>query len=198
MNRKTQHAYRVSYAREIGSSFDPDIEDVSRWEDELRADPVHPPFPTSSSTSSTAFPSSSSSRNFPPSSSGIFSTPSSGTIRPDIGSSPPRAPTEYEYDGADEEDDFADFEDAEIEAYAEEYARAHEQEELEGQQSSSSGFTSEQQQQSAEADEDDVLAGLEDIPEDELFGEWNWSESEAEGPQIGGGKVDEDVDMDWP
>lgn len=125
------------------------------------------------------------------------------TIRPDIGSSPPRAPTEYEYDGDEDTideipdefvEDFADLEDAELEAYAEEYARVMEQQAHEAEQ---------QQQQTAnnptsgtgqQTDANDVLAGLEDIPEEELFGEWNWSESEAEGP----GKVDEgDVDMDW-
>ncbi|EPQ53545.1 hypothetical protein GLOTRDRAFT_139742 [Gloeophyllum trabeum ATCC 11539] len=35
VNRKAQHAYRVSYEWEVGSSIDPDMEDVSRWEQEL-------------------------------------------------------------------------------------------------------------------------------------------------------------------
>ncbi|KAF4616311.1 hypothetical protein D9613_008374 [Agrocybe pediades] len=34
-NRKQTHSYRVSYALEVGSSFDPDLEDVDRWEQEL-------------------------------------------------------------------------------------------------------------------------------------------------------------------
>ncbi|KAK2465105.1 hypothetical protein APHAL10511_002913 [Amanita phalloides] len=34
-HRKRQHAYRVSYALEVGSSFDPDMEDVTQWEEEL-------------------------------------------------------------------------------------------------------------------------------------------------------------------
>ncbi|KII84613.1 hypothetical protein PLICRDRAFT_80017, partial [Plicaturopsis crispa FD-325 SS-3] len=34
--RKQRHSYRLSYADEVGSSIDPDIEDVSRWEAELR------------------------------------------------------------------------------------------------------------------------------------------------------------------
>ncbi|KAF8628067.1 hypothetical protein AX17_006070 [Amanita inopinata Kibby_2008] len=38
--RKKQHAYRVSYALEVGSSFDPDMEDVATWEEELRACPA--------------------------------------------------------------------------------------------------------------------------------------------------------------
>jgi len=33
---RSQHAYRVSYALEVGSSVDPDMEDVAGWENELR------------------------------------------------------------------------------------------------------------------------------------------------------------------
>jgi len=33
--RKERHSYRVSYAQEVGSSFDPDLEDVATWEQEL-------------------------------------------------------------------------------------------------------------------------------------------------------------------
>jgi hypothetical protein len=32
---KERHSYRVSYAYEVGSSFDPDLEDISEWEREL-------------------------------------------------------------------------------------------------------------------------------------------------------------------
>jgi hypothetical protein len=35
-NRKQVHSYRVSYAQEVGSSFDPDMEDVGSWERELK------------------------------------------------------------------------------------------------------------------------------------------------------------------
>ncbi|KAJ8516714.1 hypothetical protein ONZ45_g6007 [Pleurotus djamor] len=35
-NRKSVHAYRLSYAEDVGSSFDPDMEDVEAWERELR------------------------------------------------------------------------------------------------------------------------------------------------------------------
>jgi hypothetical protein len=35
IKRKDKHAYRLSYAYEVGSSFDPDMEDVARWEREL-------------------------------------------------------------------------------------------------------------------------------------------------------------------
>lgn len=36
VKRKQQHQYRVSYAQEVGSSFDPDFDDVTEWENELR------------------------------------------------------------------------------------------------------------------------------------------------------------------
>ena len=35
-NHRTRHAYRLSYSLEVGSSFDPDLEDVDAWESELR------------------------------------------------------------------------------------------------------------------------------------------------------------------
>lgn len=36
MNRKQQHVYRLSYAHDVGSSFDPDVENIADWERELR------------------------------------------------------------------------------------------------------------------------------------------------------------------
>ncbi|PIL27588.1 hypothetical protein GSI_10739 [Ganoderma sinense ZZ0214-1] len=33
--RKQRHAYRLSYAYDVGSSFDPDMEDPQSWETEL-------------------------------------------------------------------------------------------------------------------------------------------------------------------
>lgn len=33
--RKEHHSYRLSYAQEVGSSIDPDLEDVASWEQEL-------------------------------------------------------------------------------------------------------------------------------------------------------------------
>ena len=39
-SRKEQHAYRVSYAHEVGSSFDPDLDDINSWEQELTGE--HP------------------------------------------------------------------------------------------------------------------------------------------------------------
>ncbi|KAF8970069.1 hypothetical protein BDZ97DRAFT_1652738 [Flammula alnicola] len=36
-NRKQSYSFKVSYAQEVGSSFDPDIEDVNSWEQELAA-----------------------------------------------------------------------------------------------------------------------------------------------------------------
>jgi hypothetical protein len=35
-NRKADHSYRLSYALEVGSSFDPDLEDVAEWEQEIQ------------------------------------------------------------------------------------------------------------------------------------------------------------------
>lgn len=35
VKRKQQHQYRLSYAQEVGSSFDPDFDDVTEWENEL-------------------------------------------------------------------------------------------------------------------------------------------------------------------
>ncbi|KAI0319452.1 hypothetical protein OF83DRAFT_1110396 [Amylostereum chailletii] len=34
--RKREHAYRVSYQHDVGSSFDPDMEDPVEWEQDLR------------------------------------------------------------------------------------------------------------------------------------------------------------------
>ncbi|OBZ77773.1 hypothetical protein A0H81_02382 [Grifola frondosa] len=34
--RKEQHGYRLSYAYDVGSSFDPDMEDVNEWETDLK------------------------------------------------------------------------------------------------------------------------------------------------------------------
>ena len=39
-SRKQKHAYRVSYAIEVGSSFDPDLEDAGSWEQELAGLPL--------------------------------------------------------------------------------------------------------------------------------------------------------------
>ncbi|KAF8067940.1 hypothetical protein FPV67DRAFT_1494298, partial [Lyophyllum atratum] len=36
-NRKDKHSFRVSYAHEVGSSFDPDMENVEEWEQDLFA-----------------------------------------------------------------------------------------------------------------------------------------------------------------
>ena len=33
--RKEHHSYRLSFAQDVGSSFDPDLEDVAAWEQEL-------------------------------------------------------------------------------------------------------------------------------------------------------------------
>jgi len=36
VKHQRQHSYRLSYAQEVGSSFDPDMEDAAEWENELR------------------------------------------------------------------------------------------------------------------------------------------------------------------
>ncbi|EIN09082.1 hypothetical protein PUNSTDRAFT_143697 [Punctularia strigosozonata HHB-11173 SS5] len=36
LNSRQRHQYRLSYAYEVGSSLDPDMEDASKWESELR------------------------------------------------------------------------------------------------------------------------------------------------------------------
>lgn len=36
---KQNHSYRLSYSYDVGSSFDPDMEDVDRWECELQEMP---------------------------------------------------------------------------------------------------------------------------------------------------------------
>lgn len=41
---KQQHKFRLSYQLEVGSSIDPDMEDISRWEHELQGPtPIAPP-----------------------------------------------------------------------------------------------------------------------------------------------------------
>ncbi|KAI6145747.1 hypothetical protein EDD17DRAFT_129031 [Pisolithus thermaeus] len=50
-NHHSRHTYRLSYSLEVGSSFDPDLEDVSAWESELRTEPL-----PSTSTSITPIP----------------------------------------------------------------------------------------------------------------------------------------------
>ncbi|KAG5652640.1 hypothetical protein H0H81_004252 [Sphagnurus paluster] len=46
VNRRDKHSFRTSYAHDVGSSFDPDMEDVGEWEHELSSTstrPQHPP-----------------------------------------------------------------------------------------------------------------------------------------------------------
>ncbi|TFK90336.1 hypothetical protein K466DRAFT_484937 [Polyporus arcularius HHB13444] len=38
--RKERHQYRLSFAQDVGSSFDPDMEDPAEWETELRGGPI--------------------------------------------------------------------------------------------------------------------------------------------------------------
>lgn len=37
--KKTRHAFRVSYALEVGSSLDPELDDINQWEHELQDEP---------------------------------------------------------------------------------------------------------------------------------------------------------------
>lgn len=49
--RKRLYNYRLSYEYDVGSSFDPDMEDISTWEAELRQDaPSSTPTAVPSST----------------------------------------------------------------------------------------------------------------------------------------------------
>lgn len=41
---KQQHSFRLSYQLEVGSSVDPDMEDISRWEHELQGPTPTAPF----------------------------------------------------------------------------------------------------------------------------------------------------------
>ncbi|KAF6756364.1 hypothetical protein DFP72DRAFT_893976 [Ephemerocybe angulata] len=192
LNKKQERAYRISYAREVGSSFDPDLEDVSRWEQELSGAPL-PPTSFSNHPASPHRPSPYQSTSTGNNSSGF---PSNGG-----GSSPPRPPTEYEYGDDGEgyghgEEDFVGLEEAEIEAYAEEYARAVEGREAEaasasgsssgtgahssgtGAHSSGTGAQQGQGQGAGQGDVANLLEGLEDLPEEELFGVWNWDDGD--------------------
>ena len=40
-SRKEVHSYRISYAQEVGSSIDPDLEDIASWEQELTVTGVY-------------------------------------------------------------------------------------------------------------------------------------------------------------
>ncbi|KAJ3502930.1 hypothetical protein NLJ89_g8663 [Agrocybe chaxingu] len=52
--RKVRHEYRLSYAQEVGSSFDPDMEDINSWEQELTASNSANPHGASSGMASTS------------------------------------------------------------------------------------------------------------------------------------------------
>ncbi|KAJ3481039.1 hypothetical protein NLI96_g7940 [Meripilus lineatus] len=45
MNHKRQHQYRLSYACDVGSSFDPELDDVEEWENELQEETSMEPAP---------------------------------------------------------------------------------------------------------------------------------------------------------
>ncbi|PPQ69843.1 hypothetical protein CVT24_003182 [Panaeolus cyanescens] len=174
-DRSRQHAYSVSYYDEVGSSFDPDLEDVGEWESELAKPPTSTDTrfsSTSRRTSSVASPSRSATSNayryaqpattplisrtqFDPS---AFVTPPSRNARrtPMISQSPFPEPADPDFwndsQEAEEDIDPALLDDEELQAYAEEYARL------------------------------EAAAAFEDIPEDELF-DLNWyNENESAAP----------------
>ncbi|TFK25342.1 hypothetical protein FA15DRAFT_668572 [Coprinopsis marcescibilis] len=177
VNRKWQHSNRVSFQNEVGSSLDPDMEDVTRWEQELTV-PGTATWPSSPAQ----IQSSTSAATIPPSSSTIGDILSFKTPLTALG---PTTPVIDEV----EEFDPAEWEDAELDAYAEEYARLmeeevhqqqqHEQEQQEQHEQREQQSRYEQQQQHFQQTTlpqqyQDTLVGLEDIPEEELFGTWNW------------------------
>ncbi|KAG6329182.1 hypothetical protein ID866_9908 [Astraeus odoratus] len=108
-NHRAQHAYRLSYSLEVGSSFDPDLEDVSAWESELRAEP-----PPSTSTSSSTRPTDAS-RSAPTASSMSIST-STSTPMPSSSSMQISEMTSTSCLTPD------DLDEEELRTYAEEYA----------------------------------------------------------------------------
>ena len=36
VNKKQKHQYRLSYQQDVGSSFDPELDDIAEWENELK------------------------------------------------------------------------------------------------------------------------------------------------------------------
>lgn len=81
--------------------------------------------------------------------------------------------------GSDDFEDFdpAEWEEDELEAYAEEYARLVQ----EGDQPNQVPDQGQQDQMALSYNlPQDSLKEVENIPEEELFGTWNWSESEPE------------------
>ncbi|KAI6138436.1 hypothetical protein EDD17DRAFT_394500 [Pisolithus thermaeus] len=101
-NHRSEHAYRLSYSLEVGSSFDPDLEDVSAWENELK---IAEPLP-STPTSITPIPSSTASSR-------AMSTPSPPPLLSAISTRPSTAHVPHLTD---------DDPDEQLIAYAEEYA----------------------------------------------------------------------------
>ncbi|KAH6908811.1 hypothetical protein BKA70DRAFT_1103199 [Coprinopsis sp. MPI-PUGE-AT-0042] len=141
VNRRTLHSYRVSFQQEVGSSFDPDMEDVSRWEEDLQGtlpSVVQPDSPLKSQVHPLSL--------------------SASTIMQ--ASHSDDAPGDF---------DPAELEDEELDSYAEEYARLMEEHIHGG-----------HQQQAHKQPAQDTLAGLDEIPEEELFGAWNWESEDVQ------------------
>lgn len=101
-NRRQQHSYRVSYAVEVRSSFDPNLHDAEVWERELLAGKMRFRFPPTENIFDILF------------EAPIRTPPRTGL------STPGRVPaTRLEQEGMTP----FDLDDAELEEYAEEYAR---------------------------------------------------------------------------
>ncbi|KAL4068447.1 hypothetical protein V8B97DRAFT_825072 [Scleroderma yunnanense] len=132
---RTRHAYRLSYSLEVGSSFDPDLEDVNAWESELKAGP--PPStsttslsPMSISTPPPSIPLSSLKALTPPTSSSRISTSTSNMASSATHSIPDDIDDEELQAYAEEYTIFADF--ADIDPNADEFSSLSDLEELEG------------------------------------------------------------------
>lgn len=108
-NHRTKHAYRLSYSLEVGSSFDPDLEDVSTWESELK---TNPPPSTTTSTLCSPMPISTPPPSILHSASKITSTPPTSSSRMSVSNMASSGP----YSIPDDVDD------DELQAYAEQYA----------------------------------------------------------------------------
>jgi hypothetical protein len=106
VNRRQQHSYRLSYATEVGSSFDPNLEDADAWERELAG-----------KIDTSAFIHSSKAEYFCLTSEASTRTPTRARV------SPPQSIPPVSTEQIEEFTTPFDLDEAELEEYAEEYAR---------------------------------------------------------------------------
>lgn len=149
MERKRAHQIRVSYQNEVGGS-DWD-EDVTQWEHELESAPAPSSTPSPPTSTSTATP--------PRNNSSARMREYNRLIGRNVPTTVLPAVDKEQEDVAA----LAALEDDELEAYAEEYARLAAEEEGSHVHHNFVGAA------------EDTLAWLEGVPEEELFGAWNWS-----------------------